>query len=35
VIIGAGQETVYFGFILLVAAMPFYAFLKRDPKIDE
>jgi APA family basic amino acid/polyamine antiporter len=32
VIIGAGQETVYFGFILLVAAMPFYALLKRDPK---
>ena len=34
VIIGAGQETVYFGFILLVAAMPFYALLKRDPQSD-
>tara|TARA_B110000305_G_scaffold173873_1_gene192257 strand:+ start:405 stop:1817 length:1413 start_codon:yes stop_codon:yes gene_type:complete len=35
VIIGAGQETVYFGFILLVAAMPFYAFVKRQPKSDD
>ncbi len=28
VIIGAGAETVYYGFILLVAAMPCYALLK-------
>lgn len=31
VIVGAGQETVYYGFILLVAAMPVYAFIRHQP----
>jgi APA family basic amino acid/polyamine antiporter len=31
VIIGAGAETVFYGFILLVAAMPFYVFVSKKP----
>lgn len=30
VIIGAGAETVFYGFILLTAAMPFYVFVPRN-----
>ncbi len=32
-IIGAGQETVYWGFVLLMAGLPFYAYIqiKRNP----
>jgi APA family basic amino acid/polyamine antiporter len=34
VIIGAGQETVFYGFILLMSAMPVYALIKRPTRAD-
>ena len=33
VIIGAGAETVFYGFILLTAAMPFYVLVPRNKTI--
>jgi hypothetical protein len=33
VIIGAGAETVFYGFILLTAAMPFYVLVPRNRTI--
>jgi hypothetical protein len=29
VIVGAGAETVFYGFILLMAALPVYVFVKK------
>ena len=35
VIVGAGAETVFYGFILLMAALPFYALIQRSKPQEE
>jgi basic amino acid/polyamine antiporter, APA family len=33
-IVGSGQETVYWGFIAILAGIPFYIWMKREKKTE-
>ena len=34
-VVGAGQETVYLGFVLLLAGLPIYVWLRRNSSIEQ